>query len=74
MMTKEQQMSISNAMEEFIRRRIWDSDDLLEGFDESEVDVIIESVVQKHFNKICDYVRDIVESEAKSYMLDNLQH
>lgn len=58
-------------MEEFIRRRIWDSDDLLEGFDESEVDVIIESVVQKHFNKICDYVRDIVELETKNFIIDN---
>lgn len=64
-------MSISNAMEEFIRRRIWDSDDLLEGFDESEVNVIIESVVQKHFNKICDYVRDVIEIETKNFLIDN---
>lgn len=73
-MTKDQQLPIRNAMENFIRRRIWDSDDLLEGFDESEINIIIDNVVRKDFNKICDYVRDVVESEAKSYMLDKPQY
>lgn len=73
-MTKDQQMSIRNAMENFIRRCVWDIDGILEGFDESEINIIIDNVVRKDFNKISTYVCYIIESEAKSYMLDNPQH
>lgn len=59
---------VDDALQKYLYDRVWGDDELLTGFEESEIDEIIEKVVVTYHEEINSFVGFLLEHQAKCYM------
>ena len=62
---------VEEGLTKYLTDRVWGDDELLSGFDHTEIEEIIGKVVTTYYDEINSFVGFLLESQADKYMLDN---
>lgn len=59
---------VESGLKVYLHDRVWGDDELLTGFEESEIDEIIENVVSQYQDEINSFVGLLLEHQAMCFM------
>lgn len=59
---------VESGLRVYLHDRVWGDDELLTGFEESEIDEIIENVVNQYQDEINSFVGLLLEHQAMYFM------
>lgn len=59
---------VESGLRVYLHDRVWGDDELLTGFEESEIDEIIENVVSQYQDEINSFVGLLLEHQAMYFM------
>lgn len=59
---------VESGLKVYLHDRVWGDDELLTGFEESEIDEIIENVVSQYQDEINSFVGLLLEHQAMYFM------
>jgi hypothetical protein len=62
---------VEEGLKKYLTDRVWGDDELLSGFDHTEIEEIIEKVVVQYQDEINSFVGLLLEHQADKYMLDH---
>lgn len=65
---------VEDGLKKYLTDRVWGDDELLTGFEDSEVEEIIEKVISQYQDEINSFVGLLLEHQANAYMLDRIAH
>lgn len=65
---------VESGLNVYLHDRVWGDDELLTGFEDSEVEEIIEKVISQYQDEINSFVGLLLEHQANAYMLDRIAH